>query len=99
MNKLKKLWENLKAANSRGIKWIGLDGLLNMETAALLTIFLMIFFPVMWSMFFSIIVVIGKCVFDKSNGHMDEKHDLICAIVGVLIGAILGPAHAAATLF
>lgn len=96
---IKKTFLKIKDAHNRGIKWIGMDGLLNMETAALLTIFFMIFFPTMWAMIFSVVVVLGKCLFDKSRGHENELHDFICAIIGVLIGSILAPAYAAATLF
>lgn len=95
----KKLWNNLKKRANDGKKWIGVDGLLNMETAALIEIFLMIFFPTMWAMFFAATIMVGKCAFDKTKGHENELHDLICAIIGVMIGAILGPAQAAITLF
>ena len=99
VNWLKNACSKLKAANKRGLEWLGVDGILNMETSALLTIFFMIFFPVCWSMMFSAIVVLGKCLLDKSRGHKNEMHDFICALIGVLVGAILGPAHAAVTLF
>lgn len=96
---IKNVWNRAKAANKRGLEWLGTDGLLNMETSALLTIFFMIFFPICWSMMFSAIVVLGKCLLDKSRGHQNEMHDFICALIGVLVGAILGTAHAAVTLF
>ena len=73
-----------------GKAWIGIDGLINMETSALLTIFFMIFFPKLLAMLLSFLVVITKCIVDRRNGHEEEMHDLICAIVGVLFGAILG---------
>ena len=94
-----KTYNKFSDLHHRGISWIGIDGLLNMETSALLTIFFMIFFPVMWAMIFSVVIVVGKCLFDKSRGHENELHDLICAVIGVLVGAMLGPAHGALTLF
>ena len=91
-------WDKIKATNKRGMEWIGTDGLINMETAAILTIFLMIFFPTMWAMLFSAFVVVGKSIFDKTKGHTKEGHDLICAVIGVLLGALLGFAQAAITI-
>ncbi len=81
-----------------GYKWLGDDGLINMESSALLTIFFMIFFPIVWSVILALIVACAKCAFDKSRGHENEKHDLICACAGVIIGAILGSVHAAVIL-
>jgi len=94
---LHKSIEQIKGAYLSGIKWIGLDGLLNMETSALITIFLMIFFPVIWATVITFVMVMLKCILDKTRGRENEKHDLICALVGVLVGAILGPAHGALT--
>lgn len=88
----------IKETNIRGMQWVGLDGLANMETSALLVIFLMLFCPVIWSMAISIILVVGKSLLDTKKGSSDEKHDLICCIVGVLLGAILGTVHAAVVL-
>lgn len=76
-----------------GVKWIGNDGLINMESAALLTIFFMIFFPIVISCACSFILVMTKCIIDKKNGHDNEIHDFICAVIGVLIGAMLGVSH------
>lgn len=87
--------DKITAAYRSGIKWIGLDGLLNMETSALITIFLMIFFPVIWATILTFVGVMLKCILDKSRGHENEKHDFVCALIGVLVGAILGSAHVA----
>ena len=85
----KKVAAALKANARDGIRWAGADGLLNMETAALLTIALGIFLPVMWSMIVSFIGVLVKCSTDEKRGRAGEVHDLVCATVGVVIGAIL----------
>lgn len=84
-----KAWDLLKKNATDGIKWAGTDGILNMETGALLTIFLGIFIPTMWAMFISFAVMIAKCSVDEKHGHKDETHDLVCASVGAVIGAIL----------
>lgn len=91
--------EKIKMLYRSGVQWIGTDGLINTETSALLTIFLMIFFQVIWAAVISFTIVMLKCILDKTRGHHNEKRDFICAIVGVLVGAILGPAQAAWTLF
>lgn len=83
---IKKISEN----NERGIKWIGLNGLANMETSALLTIFFMLFFSAITSMGISVLVVTAKCFSDKSGGSNHEFHDFICSIIGVIFGALLG---------
>lgn len=99
INWLKSFLDKVKYAYRLGVKWIGTDGLLNMETSALITIFLMIFFPVLWATILTFVGVMLKCILDKSRGHENEKHDFVCALIGVLVGAILGPAHAALTFW
>lgn len=74
----------------RGYKWLGVDGIVNMESSALLVILFMVFFPVFWASIFTFLIVIGKCTFDKSRGRENEKHDFICCIIGILMGVILG---------
>lgn len=90
MNFFQKIWKFIVDLDKKGKKWIGIDGFLNMETSALITLVLMIFFPICWSMLFGFIIVLVKCLLDKSKGHEDEEHDLICAAIGVIIGATIG---------
>ena len=90
MKFLKKFWKNILDLDGKGKKWIGTDGLLNMETSALFVLVLMFFFPVLWAMIFGFIVVLIKCMMDKSKGHEKEVHDLICATIGLIIGAFIG---------
>jgi hypothetical protein len=80
----------LKNLVKKGQIWLGVDGVANLSTAAVLTIFFMIFFKLIWAMALTMIVAIGKCIFDKSRGSADEKHDLICAVVGIILGAAIG---------
>ena len=82
----------------RGYKWIGTDGIINMETSALLVMLFMVFFPVFWASILTFIIVVGKCTFDKTRGRENEKHDFVCAIVGILLGVILGTVHVAVSL-
>lgn len=97
-NFLKTQLVNLKNNWNRGIEWVNVYGLANMEASALLTIFLMLFFPAVWSMVFSVIIVMVKCMFDKKKGSGHEFHDFICSLIGVIAGLILGVAHAAVVL-
>ena len=90
MNFFQKIWSFILDLDKKGKNWIGTDGLLNIETSALITLVLMFFFPAFWSMLFGFIIILVKCLLDKSKGHEDEEHDLICATVGVIIGAIIG---------
>lgn len=85
-----KIWDFIVDLDKNGRKWIGMDGLLNMESAALITLVLLCFLPILWSMVFGLIIVVAKCLFDKSKGSTDEAHDCICATIGVIVGAILG---------
>jgi hypothetical protein len=98
LNGAKKIYDNLKNKINKGYKWLGTDGIINMETSALLVMLFMVFFPVFWSSALTFLIVIGKCALDKSKGRKDEKHDLICAIVGILVGVILGTVNCAVTI-
>jgi len=73
-----------------GRKWIGYDGLLNMETFALVAILLMTFMPIFVSAAVTFLLALAKCYCDRKHGHTNEKHDLICAGIGIIFGCILG---------
>lgn len=99
LSKLRSFCGNLfgiiKANTKRGIEWTGIDGLVNMETAALLVVFLRIMFPFPCCAILSFLIMLLKCVIDSKRGHGNEKHDFICAFIGVVCGVILSMAHAA----
>ena len=97
-DRVKNLYNKIKIKMNNGYKWLGTDGIINMETSALLAMLFMIFFPIFWSASFTFLIVIGKCALDKSRGVENEKHDLICAVVGILIGVILGTVNCAVAL-
>lgn len=82
-------FEALKSNAKRGIKWAGTDGILNMETTALITIALGIFLPIVWSAASGFVISIIKCSTDEKKGRSGEIHDLVCATAGVVVGAIL----------
>ena len=95
---LLKTGKSLKESFERGYHWIGLDGLINMETSALLVMFFLLFLPAIWASIITFLIVIGKCVIDERNGSQKETHDFICAVVGIVVGLILGVTHAVVVL-
>lgn len=88
-NLLQNIKSYLKEGYIRGKKWIGYDGLLNMETSALLNVIINIFLNAFWSLGITCFIVGAKCLIDKKNGHSNEKHDLICASIGIIIGFLI----------
>lgn len=98
LNSVKNFFYSLKDKVCEGYRWLGNDGIINLESSALIVIILMLFFPIIWASILTLIIIISKCTFDKSRGREGEKHDLICAIIGVLFGIILGSAHAIVVL-
>lgn len=93
-HKIKDTWKHVstyfKTSFKEGYEWIGIDGLINMETSALVVMFLLLFFPALWSAILTLIIVAGKCFVDKNRGRENEKHDFICCIIGIGIGVIFG---------
>ena len=93
-NAIKKLVEKLNVKvnelDAAGRKWIGYDGLLNMETFALITLFFTIFLPSLISAGCAFVIAAFKCICDKKKGRTNEKHDFICAGIGIIFGCILG---------
>ena len=94
LNSVKNFLCGLKDKVYEGYKWLGNDGIINLESSALIVIILMLFFPIFWSAIFTFIIMVSKCALDKSKGREDEKHDLVCAVIGILFGVILGSAQA-----
>lgn len=92
-NSLKKksvLSQKINDLDALGRKWIGYDGLLNMETFALVAILFMIFMPIFVSAGVTFLLALVKCYCDRKQGHANEKHDLICAGIGIIFWCILG---------
>lgn len=88
--KLINFFEFIKTRTQQGYKWIGVDGLLNMETSALLTILFALFIPKFYACLVTLFIMTLKSFFDKSKGRINEKHDLICSCIGIIVGFILG---------
>ena len=82
--------QKINEIDAIGRKWIGYDGLLNMETFALVAIFFMIFMPTFVSAGVTFLLALAKCYCDKKKGNANEKHDLICSGIGIIFGCIIG---------
>ena len=91
-SKIKKLVVRSMRQIRTGQKWMGADGLINLESSALLILFFMLFFNALFAIIFTFLIILGKCVFDSTRGRTNEKHDFICACIGIVLGLIL--AHA-----
>lgn len=89
-NIVERLNQKINELDASGRKWIGYDGLLNMETFALITLFFTIFLPSLISAGCAFVVAAFKCICDKKKGRKNEKHDLICAGIGIIFGCIIG---------
>ena len=98
LNSIKSFFNGVKDKLIKGYNWLGADGIINMETSALLMIAFMTLLPIFWSAILTFIIVVGKCALDKSRGRENEKHDLICSVVGILFGVIIGTVHAVVVL-
>ena len=98
LNSIKSFFNGVKDKLIKGYNWLGADGIINMETSALSMIAFMTLLPIFWSAILTFIIVVGKCALDKSRGRENEKHDLICSVVGILFGVILGTVHAVVVL-
>lgn len=94
-----KVIDAIKRKMKEGYAWMGTDGIINAETSALLFLVLILFFPLVWAIVASVVIVLGKCAMDKKRGSTKEKHDLICCLIGVAFGVILAIGHAAVIAF
>jgi len=70
-------------------KWIRQDGLLHIETSALLVVAISVLLPVWLSIVISFIFGIGKELWDKYHGGVPSWHDVICDIIGLAVGALI----------
>ena len=82
-------FQRVKETYVRGKRWIGYDGLLNMETFALMLMLLLIFLPVKCAIILTTLLAFLKTYIDVKNGHKNEMHDLICASLGIILGGII----------
>ena len=89
INDINRLWDKLCENTRRGTKWFGPDGFLNLETAALAYLFLVIFLSIPCAVAVTMCGAVIKCAYDAYHGSIDERHDILCAGLGVVVGIIL----------
>jgi len=69
--------------------WIKTDGLLHLETSALITIALSLFLPWWVAAVIAFLIGVVKELYDKEHGGVASWHDIGCDAAGVLIGLFL----------
>ena len=70
--------------------WIRTDGLLHIETSALIVVLVSIVISWWVGVGVSAVAGVGKELYDRSHeGHCAEWHDVICDGIGVVIGAVV----------
>lgn len=69
-------------------EWIKRDGLLHIETCALIVVLIGIFTPWWIAGAISLVIGIGKELWDIKHG-VANWHDVICDLIGVLIGSLI----------
>lgn len=70
-------------------KWIRSDGLLHIESCALLIIAFAAFIPLVWAAGATVVVGICKELWDRKHGGVASWHDVICDLCGVALGVLL----------
>lgn len=69
--------------------WIKRDGLLHIETSALLVIAIGILLPLWLSLIISFIFGLGKELYDRYHGGVCSWHDIICDAIGLAVGGVI----------
>ena len=69
--------------------WVRRDGLLHIESCALLVIVLSLGVHVWLAAVLGLLVGIGKEVWDKYKGGVPSWHDVFCDCIGVALGAVI----------
>ena len=82
-------WDKICETTVRGARWFGYDGLVNLESAALLYLFFVLFMSVPAAGLVTGCIALVKCAYDAHGGHVDEMHDMLCAGLGIVVGIIL----------
>lgn len=70
--------------------WVRRDGLLHIESCALLVIVLSLGLPVWAAALIGLAVGVGKEVWDRFHGGVPSWHDVFCDIIGVAVGSLVG---------
>lgn len=99
-----KIWSGIKGAScavvdffknrfipfmKKTISWIGVGGLVCLETSAILILFFLGFLPILWAFLTTLILGVIKSIIDLRHGSHCEKHDLLCNVVGCVLGIML----------
>lgn len=80
----------MKNAN---LGWIKSDGLLHIETSAILCVALTAFMPWWGASAATLAIGVGKELWDKYHDGAATWHDIICDVLGILLGLALTLIH------
>lgn len=74
------------------VRWIAFDGLLHIETSFILVLLFRLFMPPFCAVLAALVLGLAKEVVDiwwrKSNTWRQALHDIICDLVGILLGIV-----------
>ena len=70
-------------------KWIRQDGLLNIETSALLVVDINILLKLWLALVAALAVGIAKELWDRKHGGVASWHDVICDVIGLTLGSLI----------
>ena len=71
------------------VAWIRRDGLLHLETCALIAVVSGLVLPWWAAGPLALLAGIGKEIWDKYHGGVASWHDVICDLIGVAVGTII----------
>ena len=71
------------------IKWVAFDGLLHIETSALIVIVVSLLLPWWAGSIVAAVAGIGKEWYDRAKGGPFSSHDLICDLFGIICGSLV----------
>ena len=78
--------KQIKEALAAAWAWLRTDGLLHVETSALIIVFVQKLFGLL----VAIVLGFAKEVYDRVSGNgTPEWHDLICDLIGIIIGLLI----------
>lgn len=75
----------------RFFTWVAVDGLLHIETVALIILYFTPLVGFLWASLIAAIVCIGREVIQflkKKNTKEQVHHDMICNVIGYILGSI-----------
>ena len=70
-------------------RWLRTDGLLHITCSALILLALCDVMPLWAAIVITVILGIGKEIYDRHHDGTAELHDLICDAIGIVLGVLI----------